>query len=83
MRKKKRRYVRKDELISFLVGKQAPNTTRILNRNNNRNELLRQQLVSRCNPNADVNSCVTSTHSDLATFREALIMHSKLCRSII
>jgi hypothetical protein len=75
LRKKKRRYVRKDELISFLIGKQAPNSTRLLNRNNNRNELLRQQLVSRCNPNVDVN--VTSTHSDLATFREALIMHSK------
>ena len=75
LRKKKRRYVRKDELISFLIGRQAPNSTRLLNRNNNRNELLRQQLVARCNPNVDING--TSTHSDLATFREALIMHSK------
>ena len=74
LRKKKRRNLRKDELISFLIGKPAPPSSRLLNRNANRNELFRQQL-SRCNQGGDVNC--TSTHSDLATFREALIMHSK------
>lgn len=71
LRKKKRRTIRKDELISFLIGKQAPCVNaRNLNRNLNR------QQLSRCNQNVDL---TTSTHSDLAhlaTFREALIMHS-------
>lgn len=71
LRKKKRRNLRKDELISFLIGKQAPNS-RLINRNVNRNETLRQ--YSRGNQNVDIN---VSTHSDLATFREALIMHNR------
>lgn len=72
---KRRNYIRKDELLSFLIGKQLSTSSSAANILNNR--LRQQQQQQQQLNNRQTLNNLTSTHSDLATFREALIMHNR------
>lgn len=110
VKKKKRRTIRKDELLSFLLGRQlmgeegnglaggstgsaamdaamtGPGAGAIMTASSSgmfpskQPFLFRQQSIQQQNqaPNRSATTGAADTSSDLATFREALIMHSKL-----
>jgi hypothetical protein len=70
LRKKKRRVIRKDELITFLIG-QNPNSKAPPQ------QLDQGQIPSTNSASSRRQNQLDMANSDLATFREALIMHSK------